>query len=372
MLRRVHFIDRPSFPDDLFTDVDSAQLRMALRNLQAAARAVTGAMRDMYAFPDGGDLKVGVTPETHLNARARQSRVGGPFSIEFTSGYVLWAAVVSSVLARMVASGFRLERTVSLSFRDFAEDVATSGVQTCVDLTINEIGPDIEGSWLFFFESLYLPVLFHELAHVVRGHLGLLRQRHGGAGLCMVDELMSQDAGNTPPGFPLRDVEIDADVYCSGLSGEFAFARSATLPRWQYMTGKENLYAEFVGYALFVVGQERMARDRIGTRDTYPSPNLRLLLHSVAHRARWNVEHPESDYFAEIFEPAMELLAPLEPAFPELDLLRDTITREGEADLRKEIAAYFDQDPETEDGLFARFAFDARWSDPIPKFFGIS
>jgi hypothetical protein len=68
----------------------------------------------------------------------------------------------------------------------------------------------------------------------------------------------------------------------------------------------------------------------------------------------------------------MELLAPLEPAFPELDLLRDTITREGEADLRKEIAAYFDQDPETEDGLFARFAFDARWSDPIPKFFGIS
>jgi hypothetical protein len=115
-----------------------------------------------------------------------------------------------------------------------------------------------------------------------------------------------------------------------------------------------------------------MARDRIGTRDTYPSPNLRLLLHSVAHRARWNVEHPESDYFAEIFEPAMELLAPLEPAFPELDLLRDTITREGEADLRKEIAAYFDQDPETEDGLFAPFAFDARWSDPIPKFFGIS
>ena len=168
MLRRVQYIDRPSFPDELFADVDSAQLRMALRNLQSAVRAVTGAMRDMYAFPDGSDLKVGVTPETHLNARARQSRVGGPFSIEFTSGYVLWAAVVSSVLARMVASGFRLERTVSLSFRDFAEDVATSGVQTCVDLTINEIGPDIEGSWLFFFESLYLPVLFHELAHVVR------------------------------------------------------------------------------------------------------------------------------------------------------------------------------------------------------------
>ena len=84
MLRRVQYIDRPSFPDELFADVDSAQLRMALRNLQSAVRAVTGAMRDMYAFPDGSDLKVGVTPETHLNARARQSRVGGPFSIELS------------------------------------------------------------------------------------------------------------------------------------------------------------------------------------------------------------------------------------------------------------------------------------------------
>lgn len=372
MSRRVLTVDRRDFPEELLKEVNSPQLRMALRNFQAAGIAVGQAIRAMYTFPGDVALSIGITQETHLNARARQTRAGGPFSIEFTTGYILWAAVVSSILSQLVASDFRLGKTVALSFKEFEEDVAQAGVQTCVDETINEIGREIEGSWLFFFESLYLPVLFHELAHVVRGHLGLLRMHQGGTGLCIVDELMSQEAGNTTSGFPLRDVEIDADVYCSGLSGEFAFGQSNILPRWQYMTGKENLYAEFVGYALFVAGQERLAREQIGKRSNYPSPQLRLLLHSVAHRARWNQEHPESDYFAEIFQPAMELLAPLEPAFPEIDLLRDMATEAGTTDLMNEVAAYFDHDRETENGLFGPFAFDVQWRDPILKFFGLT
>lgn len=67
----------------------------------------------------------------------------------------------------------------------------------------------------------------------------------------------------------------------------------------------------------------------------------------------------------------MELLAPLEPAFPEIDLLRDMGTEAGKSQLLDEVAAYFDQARESEDGLFAPFAFDALWQDPIPKFLGL-
>lgn len=359
------------FATSVFADVRSDALRLAVDNFRMSAAAALTEIKKMYDFPRDAVVDLGVSEEGVLNARARYDSDTGHYRIEFTTGYLLWAVIVAGYLALLVRSEFRAERRLTLSFKEFEEDLKTLGAKEILNRAIPEIPREIEGSFLFFLESVYLPVLFHECSHVVRGHLPLLRRYRSQASLCVLDELMVRRVGETPTAFPLRDVEVDADIFGASLSSEFAFARSSHLGRWRHMTGKENLFAEFVGYALFVAGQERLAKELVGSSVQYPSPQFRLIIHSVGHQARWIKENPSGNYFEDVLTPGFELLAPLEPAFPEIDMFRDIADGSESSDLRREVDQYFARTAAEPDGIIAKQALTCLWDDPLPPHLGL-
>ena len=190
----------------------------------------------------------------------------GAQHILLTHGTCWWAYLCARALARRDC-GIDWPEAVPRNITrplDLPADPDT--VRTYGEALRVDVPADRDDFFVFLFVTFLCAILFHELAHVLRGHLRLLAASRtasddvtvAASGLLQSAVLsMLDDGSDDPVGTDVvrrRDLEHDADAVAGFLFGELVLGADALYPLWEGNPPEENLTWALVGYALFCCG----------------------------------------------------------------------------------------------------------------------
>lgn len=183
-----------------------------------------------------------------------------------------------------------------------------------------DVPPQSDGFFVFLFVTFLFAVVFHELGHVLRGHLRLLAAQRApetpGTPIGMLDD---GSDGELALDVERRLLEYDADLVAGFLYGELLTAPGARFPLWEDNPAVENLSWSLVGFALFSCG----ITDAVGDPNAYPDPFSRYLsfFNGARRFAALRLEEDPTGSVASV--DCFKVLAAIEHDFPQVADFRE-------------------------------------------------
>lgn len=319
----------------------SRRLEGGLDRLFGIFTALCQVYEESRQVPGGRALRVAVTPETELNARAYRTPENRSYVIEFTLGLIVWLDHVAGMIAAHTASDFKLTGHWSFAPGESPKD-PHAALQERIDGISRVLPENYLGAWEGFFQKFAFAIFAHELSHILRGHLDYLARE---ANLTPeADELSLRRVSSRKTAALIRLLEYDADTYAADILTRLTLSPPRFMPRWRVGTAREALIETLLGSILFFVALEQEDVDEPAPDQTYPAPTLRLLTMLIEMDRIWSQDNePAEDFFEDIFTGTLSILILFEPIYPELDRLRDLLDEAVQAKVIAEASEIIDE-----------------------------
>ena len=276
-------------------------------------RQFQGSLRKQFEFPEGCGLSVAVDDRPIVNASAYWSSQHSSYAISFSLGLCVWAHHLAVDACIAHSRNFAEPQTPrSLGTAPYNAILTEDELnQVAVELD-NLLPPDQVGFAQFVFGAVLKSVFFHEVSHVLRGHVDVMRsQKRSSTGI--IDELeIRRSRPRDPIRILIRPMEYEADRFGATLAADTLLNFPEAFERWKPNTLEENLCYSIWSFALFCVALEEDDGISGNRSSTYPSPLVRLSNHIGALQGYLDRSRPEEFDFVAIADRAFSMMAMFE------------------------------------------------------------
>lgn len=297
-----------------------------------------------FEVPSSFVLIISVDDRTSVNASAFLSD-NGKYHISFSSGLCLWAyylAVDFGILNENDMNHPGSDRKLSTKYYDLCSSIDDfSNFEKKIE---RNFPTNNEGFIKYTFSIIMSTVFFHELAHVLRGHVDFLNtESEGNSNL--IDERILQARDNFEMLFRYRrGLEFDADDFGAFLFAVAILETPVAMPRWERMTSGENLSFVLLAYALFCLSIEEDDIEIGEHSESYPEPMVRfsLFVGRLGQIVDTNGDKFDTS-FNHIIRSAFSLLAHFEHIFTGVDLYRNFLIEENKELLKQQMSKHMNE-----------------------------
>lgn len=205
-----------------------------------------------------------------------------------------------------------------------------------------DMPPESDGFFVFLFVTFLFAVIFHELGHVLRGHLRLLAAAAPAGGSARPIGMLDDGSGDDLRlSVARRVLEYDADAVAGFLYGELMTGPGDLYPIWARNSAAENLAWSLVGFALFSCG----IADAAPGSGAYPDPFSRYLSFFYGARQYAAVRLEEDPSASQASIDCFNVLASIEADFPQVADFRELADDAGLKRRTDEFLALMDEMP---------------------------
>lgn len=317
-------------------------------------------LRKQFEFPEECGLSVAVDDRPIVNASAYWNSDHGSYVISFSLGLCVWAhhLAVDACIAHS---------------RNFAEPQTPRSLGTAQNNVIStedelnqlateldkQLPPDQVGFAQFVFGAVLKSVFFHEVSHILRGHVDVMRARKRSA-TGLIDELeIRRSRPNDPIRELIRPMEYEADRFGATLAADTLLNFPEAFERWKPNTLEENCCYSIWSFALFCVALEEDDGIAGKRSSTYPSPLVRLSNHVGALQGYLDRSRSEEFDFVAIADQAFSMMAVFEDWYPGIAALRRFMDNATQEAIQVEAMSIIDE-LEKHEALLAEFRFNER------------
>lgn len=277
-----------------------------------------------YPVERSGMIDVIIGSELTINASVKWRPSTQEYRITIEWGTFIWAYRLCCFMASLDAE----QENSFAGERIFATNFTADNVERVLELLVQADQQFLEeqtGFGRYIFKTILIAVFYHEIAHILGGHLGLLSQEITLDSI-QIDELSFGEISKEPLSgrFPVAVYEYDADRLSGLLIANLAANQTPSIYEWSLNKFDRNIVFSLWSlsmYALSTIETRKLAEGYSKSR--YPSPFLRFSSIMSGITSALNIKGYDNSTSDNICIGCLSILAHYELHYPIVGEFRD-------------------------------------------------